>query len=72
VNPSNPDDELKKLIESNDCPSYARILAVNQLETRKDVCWLKKEIEYLRKLNRWQIGLLVGILLAIVGALLGR
>jgi len=68
----NPDDELKKLIESNDCPSYVRVLAVHQLETRKDVCWLKKEVGYLRKLNWGQLGLLVSILVSIVVALIGK
>jgi len=65
-------DELKKLIESNDCPPYARMLAVNQLETRRDVCWLKKEVEYLRRLNKWQVGLLVSILASIMAALIVR
>ena len=64
-------DEIRKVLEHEDCPDYVKLLAISQLETRKDVCMLKKELEYLRMLNKWQIGLLVSMLISIVVALIG-
>jgi len=58
--------ELRNIIELEDCPPYIRLLAMSQIETKKDMCWVKNEIRWLKKLNMSQIALLISLLLSLI------
>lgn len=55
--------ELIEIIENEDSPNYARVIALAMIETRKELC-------YLKKLNKWQIGLIVSLLLTTIAAII--
>lgn len=55
-------DRLVEVIESEDSPSYARVIAIAMIETKKELC-------YLKKLNKWQVGLIVSLLLTTIAAI---
>jgi len=61
-NNSNNDlhQKLMEIIECENTPSYTKVIALAMIETRKELC-------YLKKLNKWQIGLIVSILITILG-----
>ena len=52
--------KLVDIVECDDAPSYAKVLAVAIIETRNELC-------YLKKLSKVQITLAASILAAIVG-----
>lgn len=58
---SNIHDKLVEVIENEDAPNYVKVIAVAIIETRKELC-------YLKKLNKWQIGLIVSLLLTTIAA----
>lgn len=61
------DDEIEKklidILESDDCPSYAKVMSLAIMQTRKD-------LHYLKKLNQWQIALIVSLLTTVIAGLL--
>ena len=59
MNSNDIHEKLMEIIEDDDCPSYAKVMAMAVLETRKELC-------YLKRLNKWQIGLIVSILVALI------
>jgi len=65
MNSNDIHEKLMEIVEDDDCPSYAKVMSMAIIETRKDVC-------YLKKLNKWQIGLIVSILVAILTTLIGK
>ena len=60
---NNIHDKLIEVIESEDVPNYVRVIAVAMIETRKELC-------YLKKLNKWQVGLIVSLLLTTIAAII--
>lgn len=52
---NNKDGDLYRLIECSETPNHTRILAAQVLELKRDICHLKK-------INKWQLGMITSIL----------
>ena len=59
---NNMHDKLVEIIENEDAPNYVRVMALAMIETKKELC-------YLKKLNKWQVGLIVSLLLTTIAAI---
>jgi len=56
-------EKLVEILEDDNCPSYARVMSIAIIETRKELC-------YLKKLNKWQVGLIVSLLLTTIAGII--
>jgi len=63
MNDNDLHSKLIEIIENEDSSNYVRVIALAIIETRNELC-------YLKKLNKWQIGLIVSLLLTTIAAII--